>query len=173
MTDLRDKVKEERSFLKKIELAIPGFRGYRKREDLRIADSMLRDYLARILDDVERYAKDVRAHITKAMLLDDMEEIGKIVNYVNKIASEVRHAEQGYMGLVSDYRVGENELNRLYEFDYTLITNASELLEFVKSIASESNVNSLSSMLQEFEGKLGDFEDRFRKRRDYMLEVFA
>ncbi len=173
MTDLRDKVKEERSFLKKIELAIPGFRGYRKREDLRIADSMLRDYLARILDDVERYAKEVRAQITKAMLLDDMEEIGKIVNYVNKIASEVRHAEQGYMGLVGDYRVGENELNRLYEFDYTLISNANELLNFAKGMASEPNANALAPMLRDFEMRLRDFEESFRKRRDYMLEVFT
>jgi len=40
MTDLRTKVEEDRGLLKKIELFLPGFRGYRKKEDLRAADSL-------------------------------------------------------------------------------------------------------------------------------------
>lgn len=44
--DLRKKVKEDRGLLKELELAIPGFKGYREREDLRIADSLLRAQLA-------------------------------------------------------------------------------------------------------------------------------
>jgi hypothetical protein len=52
MVDLRERVKEDRGLLKKLEMAIPGFRGYRKREDLRIADSLLRKQLANNLGDI-------------------------------------------------------------------------------------------------------------------------
>ena len=49
MTDLRNKVEEDRGLLKKIQLGIPGFRGYRQKEDLRIADSLLRMQVADLL----------------------------------------------------------------------------------------------------------------------------
>lgn len=39
--DLRSKVEDDRGMLTKIQLGIPGFRGYRQKEDLRIADSRL------------------------------------------------------------------------------------------------------------------------------------
>ena len=172
MNDIGDVVKNDRSFLKKIELAIPGFRGYRKREDIRIADSMLRDYVAGILDDVERYAKDIRDTVSEAMLIDEIDDVGKIVNKISEIVSEVRHAEQGYMGLVGDYRVNDEQLNRLYEFDYALIEDANALRSLVKSISSQE----LSEMLQklpELSSRLKDFDSKFRERRNYMLEVFS
>lgn len=49
MVDLRERVEEERGLIKNIQLAIPGFRGYRKREDIRIADSLLRIQLADLI----------------------------------------------------------------------------------------------------------------------------
>ena len=173
MKDIREKVKDERSFLKKIELAIPGFRGYRKREDLRIADSMLRDYISRMLDDVEKYSKAVRENLTESMALDELNIIGKIVNQVNKVATEVRHGEQGYMGLVGDYYVKEEQLNNLYEFDLNLINRVQELKDLSKKMADLSNINATRAQMREFMSMLDGFEELFHKRRDYMLEVFV
>ena len=44
--DLRTKVEDDRGLIKKIQLCIPGFRGYRQKEDLRLADSLLRQQIA-------------------------------------------------------------------------------------------------------------------------------
>ena len=54
MVDLRSKVEDDRGLLKKIELLIPGFRGYREREDLRAADSLLRQQLAGRVKELNR-----------------------------------------------------------------------------------------------------------------------
>ena len=171
MNDLREKVEKERSLLKKIELAIPGFRGYRKREDIRIADSMVRDYVSRILEDVEKYAKETRENITNNMMLDVMGDIGKIVNYVSRLTTEIRHAEQGYMGLAGDYHVDVEQLNRLYEFDVSLINKAKDLLEFARKTADTHEEGALRTMIREFINKLNELDETFRRRRDYMLEV--
>ena len=40
MADIRQRVQEEQGVLKKIQMFVPGFRGYRQREDLRDADRM-------------------------------------------------------------------------------------------------------------------------------------
>ena len=173
MQDLRDKVEKERGLLKKIELAIPGFRGYRKREDLRIADSMLRDYIARILDDVEKSLKRVRDNLTAMMALDYMDDAGRLLNRISAIEEKVRHAEQGYMGLVGDYTVDVDQLNNLYEFDLKLIYGAKELLEYAQKMGGEEDLAELRDMMKEFMNKMDEFEEYFNKRRDMMLEVFA
>ncbi len=173
MQDLRDKVERERGLLKKIELAIPGFRGYRKREDLRIADSMLRDYIARMLDDVERNTKRVRENLSAMMALEDLNTIGRIINRISSIEEEIRHAEQGYMGLVGDYKVDVDQLNNLYEFDLKLIDGVKQLLDYSQKMARESNIETLRNMMGEFMDRMNEFEEYFRRRRDMMLEVFT
>ena len=173
MQDLRDKVERERGLLKRIELAIPGFRGYRKREDLRIADSMLRDYIARILDDVEENIKRVRENLMNDLALDDMDQVGRILNRISALEERVRHAEQGYMGLVGDYTVDVEQLNNLYEFDVKLIEGAQGLLEYAQRMAEEEDIATLRGMMKEIANMIDDFENNFNRRRDAMLEVFT
>ncbi len=172
MKDLREKVKDERTFLKKIELAIPGFRGYRKREDLRIADSMLRDYIANIMKDVEKYVKEVRDYLNENMMLEDMDNIGRIINRIATMEERIRHGEQGYMGLVGDYKVLEEQLNNLYEFDVKLIDMTHNLLDFAKQMAGSGDINTIHEMMLAFPSKLNEIEETFEKRRNEMLEVF-
>lgn len=84
MVDLRDRVTEDRGLLKNIQLAIPGFRGYRKREDLRIADSLLRVQLAdKIKTDVSAPLENAREAAAKALNLDVMNEIGELISKVS------------------------------------------------------------------------------------------
>src|SRR2546428_367087 len=46
MPDIRDRVEQDRGLLKKIQLVIPGYAGYRRREDIRAAGNLLRIQLA-------------------------------------------------------------------------------------------------------------------------------
>ena len=40
--DIRGTVEDNRGLLKKIQIIVPGFSGYREKEDLRAADELLR-----------------------------------------------------------------------------------------------------------------------------------
>ena len=46
--DIRNDVEDNRSILKKIQLLVPGFSGYRQKEDIRIADQLLRSQVSGI-----------------------------------------------------------------------------------------------------------------------------
>ena len=173
LKDLREKVKDERTFLKKIEVAIPGFRGYRKREDLRIADSMLRDYIANVIKDTEKYIKEVREYLSENMALEEMNSIRKIINKLSAMEKRIRHAEQGYMGLVSDYRVDTQQLNNLYEFDLKLIEKSQNLLSLAKEMLNNDDINAIHYKLISFSSELNEIEDTFERRRNEMLEVFG
>jgi hypothetical protein len=169
MVDLREKVKEDRGLLKKIELAIPGFRGYRKREDLRIADSLLRTQLADRIKNVSQEMELCRETLAKKMELDLLEEIGNLIDRFIALEGKVRHAEQGYTGISADYTIGEDAQNRLYEWDLKLIDNINELKKSVSVFQDAVNSDNIGAMKQEMSnigGKLHNFTEIFEKRRD-------
>jgi hypothetical protein len=169
MVDLREKVEEDRGLIKKIELAIPGFRGYRKREDLRIADSLLRSQLADRIKSVRRNVEGCRENLTKKMDLDFLEAAGSLVNQIAMIEGKIRHAEQGYTGVSPDYRIEENELNRLYEWDLSLISHIGELATSANMLQRAISSDDKQSMRQEMghmNERLQGFMEVFEKRRE-------
>ena len=81
MADLRDRVTEDRGLLKKIQMAIPGYRGYRIREDLRIADSMLRLQIAdRMRDEVLKPLEETREVCSRELELDVMNDMAAVIS---------------------------------------------------------------------------------------------
>ena len=168
MVDLRDKVEEDRGLLKKIELAIPGFRGYRKREDLRIADSLLREQLADRLKSVLTEVEQCRDILTRNMEMDMLEDIRRVVNQAQILEGKVRHTDQGYTGISSDYKIRVSELNRLYEWDLGLINHISDLKNSVSMLYTALNSGDkeiMSKEISNLNNKLRQFNDLFEERR--------
>ncbi len=166
-TDLRKKVEEDRGLLKKIELAIPGFRGYRKREDLRIADSLLRAQLSDRLKNVVAQIEQCRQDLVKRMELELLEDAARLVNNIQKTENRVRHAEQGYSGISRDFRIEEKELNRLYEWDLRLIEDIDKIkgeVTALQSAITAQNRTELPTRLRSAAATIQDFNTVFDKR---------
>jgi hypothetical protein len=162
---LRERVEEDRGLIKKIELAIPGFRGYRKREDLRIADSLLRTHLANKIKNIVNTVEECRDLLTKKMELTVLEDAGRLVNRITVVENRVRHAEQGYTGISADHRIDIPELNNLYEWDLELIDDINELNSVATKLKSAIDAGSdYSAMMKNLDGKINDFNQLFDKR---------
>jgi hypothetical protein len=169
MADLRQKVKEDRGLIKKIELAIPGFRGYRKREDLRIADRLLRELLVNKLSQAAKQMEDSRAILVKRKALGLLEDMANLVNRMNTATEMVRHAEQGYTGVSPDYRIEEDELNMMYEWDLGLMDDVEVLNQIagnMKSSALTLPEEKLTEDIGRSMNSLADFEKLFNQRRE-------
>jgi hypothetical protein len=167
MVDLRERVKEDRGLLKKLELAIPGFRGYRKREDLRIADSLLRKQLANNLGDFREKIELCRQDLAKKMEMELLNEIGELMNHITSTENRVRHAEQGYTGISMDYNIREDELNRMYEWDLNLISDIEKLSNSVNSLETTigtGNTTEINQKINDVESDIRDFNSLFDKR---------
>ncbi len=174
MTDIRKRVADDRTFLKKLELAIPGFRGYRKKEDRRVADSLLRKQVADQLKECVRIAEYIRGDLSSQMELDMIKEAGDLVNRLDALESKVRHAEQGYTGISPDIRIFENEIEKLYEFDYNLIEEVRKLgnlLESAKESASIGDMNSLRAQMIAVKSEIGNFNSLFRRRNETITKT--
>ncbi|PSN94410.1 hypothetical protein B9Q06_09325 [Candidatus Marsarchaeota G2 archaeon ECH_B_2] len=64
--DIKGKVEESRDNFKKLELLIPGLRGYRQREDVRVADELLRNQMADRLDRARASLESLRRKVVGA-----------------------------------------------------------------------------------------------------------
>lgn len=169
MEDLREKVKEDRGLIKKLELAIPGFRGYRKREDLRIADSLLRRQLANKLKNLGMEIEGCRRDMLRNKEIAELEDVARIINNVQLTENRVRHAEQGYTGISADYRIDEEELNNMYEWDLSLLDNIEKIKQSIESLRSavlNNNSSDMRTCLLDIDTTIQQFNVLFDTRRE-------
>lgn len=167
MPDIRERIEEDRGLLKKIQMYIPGFRGYRRREDIRDADVMLRIQLADRIGQVRRSLEECRGALVKNLATDHLNDIGGLINSYKRLEGEVRHAESGYSGIASDLNVKEAELDKLYECDASLLGttetmahSAEELLTSLGAADDPRTQNLIHSLNDQFHA----FEDTLRNR---------
>ncbi len=99
MVDLREKVVQDRGIIAQIQRFVPGFRGYRAKEDLRAADNMLRLQLAVRLAAVRADVEACRAAMVEGGELAGLDRAGGVINKLKSVETQVRHAEQGYSGI--------------------------------------------------------------------------
>lgn len=166
--DLRDKVEEDRGLIKKIQLCIPGFRGYRQKEDIRIADSMLRQQIADELKNTVLLPLEMtREAASRALELDLMNDLAAVISQAKTAEAKIRHAEQGYTGISPAARIKKTELNALYEYDLALIDGIRGLGDLAKAAsgsAGTGNFVKTASLLREIREGFGEFTVIFDKR---------
>jgi hypothetical protein len=172
--DLRKKVEEDRGLLKELELAIPGFKGYREREDLRIADSLLRAQLADRLKGIGAQVEQCRQDLAKRMDLEYLEDAARLVNGMHKTESRVRHVEQGYSGISADIRIEGEELNRLYEWDLELLRDINTVklkVEELQTAILGGNKKDVPALMRAVTNIVQDFNTTFDKRFEVISGV--
>ncbi len=165
MPDLRERVEEDRGLLKRIQLHVPGFAGYRRREDLRQAENMLRIQMANGLKSARETTEEARELMVEENHYEELDRVGRVINRFRTLEGRVRHAEGGYSGISPAIRIEDAEINRLYEYDASLLDDASALAKEtgeLKVAAGEGK--GLRKRTKEIRSQLDAFEDTFEKR---------
>ncbi|QLH74100.1 MAG: hypothetical protein HPY73_00625 [Methanomassiliicoccales archaeon] len=168
MADIRQRVEEDRGVLKKIQLIVPGYRGYRIREDLRDSDKMLRMALVKKLKDQRDKVDEARSELISIMPLSkNVEMAGNIDLKIKKLQGQIDHAEGGYSGLVSDIRMDSSQMNRLYEWDLAMLQTLAIIDQCIEGLSSSivsQDETMIKADLKEIMAKLDELEEKFGKR---------
>ena len=169
MPDIRDRVEDDRGLLKKIQMVVPGFRGYRIREDLRDSDRMLRAELAKRLALQRSQLEDARrALVRENPMSKALEEMGGVVNSMKRVEGEILHAEVGYSGISADIKIKDRELNRLYEYDNSMIESLNfidDALINVPMMVKSGNDADLRDAVETVRTRVDGLESRFKRRK--------
>ncbi len=158
---------KETSIVEKLELAIPGFHGYKKKELLREDDRLVRGKVAEILSQARRemeraIQRCAMINCQQLMALDTMRK--KLM----ALESRVLHAEAGYRGYFDRVKFKEEEIKRLIEYDGRMIELAEGILDNVKAINGQiANPQALGMAVLDLDDKLNSFEEVLSKRMSF------
>jgi hypothetical protein len=171
--DIRQQVEDNRGAIKKLQLLIPGLRGYRSKEDLRVSDELLRNQVADRLDKVRVNLQQLRKQLAMNNDLTNITTVGSLMAQVQTLSGEVRHAAQGYAGWVAPIRIDENKLNALYDYDFTFVSQVFQLDESTGNLTYDATApNSIQSSLGQFSKTVSDLSQKWSRRID-MIEGIA
>lgn len=125
--DIKGEVEGSRGFLKKLQLVIPGLRGYRILEDLRVSDELLRNQLADMLDQARANLNVLRQRLASSGDMMNLSQVGSLVAQLQTLSGEIRHAQQGYSGFAAPISINDEKLESLYEYDYSFATSVMNI----------------------------------------------
>src|SRR5215217_4601347 len=107
--------------------SVPGYRGYRSKEERRDADRRVRERVAAAFaaqaDRVERIARD----LANQRRLRDVGPVDEFARAIRHLVDRIATATYGYGGLFGDRNVDEAALDQLRLFDEALMTGVGEL----------------------------------------------
>lgn len=115
---------------------VPGYAGYRAKEQRRDADKRLRTHLAQQFKGEQqallRLAQQVAAR-GRLEYSDDIEAINQTLGY---FIARLETAPRGYSGWFDDVHITETDLDQLYEFDAQLADSLPLLREQIGFVAT-------------------------------------
>lgn len=146
--DIRSAVDNSRGLLKKIQLVIPGYRGYRRLEDLRAADELLRNQISVILQQALNALQSERMKLVAEDDFGKLTLVGSGISIVQEFQGELLHSQQGYSGISPAIRVDESKLGNLYDYDLKFLDISARIKE-LSDFSSASNLSDALGKLSE------------------------
>lgn len=165
--DIRQQVDSSRGVLKRLQLLLPGFRGYRQGEDIREADSFLRIQVADKLKNARTTIENSRSALSNAGQFAALKDLSPIIADLLGLEGRVRHAEQGYTGVSPAVRVNPQQLDRLYEYDYGFAEAADQLNQTISPLPSltlASNSPAVQTLITTARGQITQLDQAFKAR---------
>ena len=174
--DIRKQVEASRGPQKHLELLIPGLSGYRKLEDIRVADNLLRNQVADRLDQTRSNLDGLRKQMASAGDYTNLTAVGSLISRVQQLGGEVRHAEQGYSGFVATISMDQNRLNQLYDYDYDFVSAAFSLVTMTSPpdlTYDPSSAASIQSVITRLGAAVDDLRQKWVTRMEAVKGILV
>jgi hypothetical protein len=160
MSDELERARERRNLLERIGSKVPGFRGYLEAELRRDVDKLQRDWLA---DQVDRARFAINGKVrewSRDGRLEILDRASSIEKALDRLANRMRHADYGSSGFFDVVKIGQAELDRIYEFDLALTDTVEYLALQVEQLPETADEQMLSRLLDAVEGADKKFDER-------------
>ena len=147
---------------------IPGIRTYRDREHRRETDKQLREHLASRLQETRKLLKRLILDSSQKGDLSLLAEMDRLSSHLQQMADTIRYASYGYGGIFDLEKIREEELDRLYTFDLSLLADLEGIQAQMEKMGLGASPEILLQRLQQSESLLEALEKKFRNRDDFL-----
>jgi len=167
-----ERVQESERLLERLMLVLPGFRGYKLKEQRREADRIVRTY---IYEEMERSRDDLTSCLQALVdnkLSELLEPMNRLIAKVDRVASKINHASYGYAGFFDSIRIEVPDLDRMLGYDTQLMDLARKLSEMTTTLRtnlSQGKLDDARNSERQIDGSVGSLELAFDQRKS-MIE---
>ena len=159
-------------FLEKAIRLIPGYKGYKSKEERRDNDQLFRTGLVNRLELLRGEINAILSGLRGPSALGAVTSFDRITKKLEKVTDEIRFAARGYRGWFDMHKVREDELDKLYAFDIGLVENIEELEEAFNVLRAAAAAS--SDMLEPVDKMveiLTDFSSKMSQRSELMIDL--
>ncbi len=96
-----------------------------------------------------------------------LSSLGNVIFELEATEARVRHGEQGYSGISATIRIEEEELDRLYEYDYAMVEGldrAAQDLPTLRAAIEANDKGAFEKGVKALRTDLKAFDDAFKQR---------
>jgi hypothetical protein len=165
--DIHDKAVGQRNFIERIAAKIPGFKGYLDMELRRDTDKLQREFCANKLRGQKDLVKSALNDRIAGGDIDGITPFEKLMNRLDAVAARILSADRGYSGMFDAVKVGEAELERVYQFDLSLAEGVDEVEAKIKQFANVDK-ETQDKLLREATKLVDQVDDYFDKREEIL-----
>jgi len=162
----------ELGFLEKAIRLIPGYKGYKSKEERRDNDQLFRMTLVNRLDSLRTDVTEIPASLRGPSALKSVTDLDRVTKRLERVTDEIRFASRGYRGWFDMHKVREDELDRLYEFDISLVEDIDGLEESLKVLQAAAAAGSdLKRPIDDMVEILVEFSKKMSQRSELMIDL--
>jgi hypothetical protein len=168
--DLKKRLRENRDIIDRISAKLPGFKGYADRAESHDADAIIRNL---IVDRIRKFKNEINAkslELSKRGEYLTLPYLESLDIELEIIVKKCQYAGPGAPASLAPIALAGDDMARLLEYDWSLITAIDDLENMAIEIRSASADN-LGAVTHDFEIKLKEFEKNFDDRKNVLLEV--
>lgn len=151
MSNGYEEAKGQRNLLERIMAKIPGFKGFQDRELRRDVDKLQREHLAAELGRLKAALRDRARSYTDAGKIVALNGFDRLDRQLDGLSQAVRFSDYGATGFFSPVKIYDEQLQRLYEFDLSLLDDLAQLeagIAAVPAPGGEDPAAALDRLLQ-------------------------
>ena len=159
-------------FLEKAIRLIPGYKGYKSKEERRDNDQLFRAGLVSRLERLRTDINEIPASLRGPSALKSITDFDRILKRLERVTDEIRFAARGYRGWFDMHKVREDELDQLYAFDVGLMENIDELDELFGVLKAAAAASSdLKDPIDNMVAILIEFSSKMSQRSELMIDL--
>lgn len=167
--DFLERIKGAMGGLEKFVAAVPGYKGYKEKEQRREADKLLRDHLVRQFEEQQRKLNDQKLQLVSSGLIALIDDLDRASTRLESFIIKIRTASQGYAGFFDAVKVKEEELDALYNFDNALLEGVPRLEASISNLGSAVMAKEgVPQAISDLVALTGELNDAWAKRKDVL-----
>lgn len=169
MSDILERIKGVQDPLSKILSYIPGFKGYIERSTSRQSDKQLRGIVADRFEEQWRRVSGLQRDLVSQGAIEYVDDVEAGAIKLRQFIDRIRTASYGYSGLFDAVKVNEQELVRLYQYDYALLEMVNEVTRGIDLIESSIGSDGLPAAIRNLTTVAQQCVEMFNKRSEVVL----